>query len=299
MIEYLSSIIPRLEKFSRKLDKTEIFVEKTWIHIDESSNHHEYMFMRDKRLILSVNGAVITGTWELLPNGKLLLNRVKDEILFQNIFFTDAIMILQKSGSNEDPFTFINEDRIPDLDVVRYLQDLDESLSYGRVSDEKSNTKETTVTYEPEPGVINILSSGKIIAHSYIEGNKVKKHDGSIVNGTFPIPDFFKEAYMDVKNGTVALVYRYDDFKTSSGEIFRVKRKYHSDLKGSFIEPSLSSVGIKPDKWINITCIKENADHDVKVNCEGLIYKDIDFFLYKVVIGSLFLMALLVLALIF
>ena len=121
MKEAIKNIIPRLIKFSKQMDKVETFVDKSWIYIDQIGNNHEYYFMRDHRLIMSVNGAAKTGKWELLPNGKLLVDRVSDQIVLKNQFIDEALMILQKSASDDDPFILVDEKKIPDLDVLRYL----------------------------------------------------------------------------------------------------------------------------------------------------------------------------------
>ena len=86
MIDFVKNILPRVLNYSKDLDEKEIFVEKPWIFIDESNNHHEYIFMRDGRLVMSLNGAVTIGSWELMPNKKLMINRLVDTIMLQKIW---------------------------------------------------------------------------------------------------------------------------------------------------------------------------------------------------------------------
>lgn len=38
MIEYLKNIIPRIQKASKQLDQTEVFVDKTWELFEVGSN---------------------------------------------------------------------------------------------------------------------------------------------------------------------------------------------------------------------------------------------------------------------
>jgi hypothetical protein len=80
----IKNLIPRLIQYSKQLDKVENFVDKSWLYLDSNGDNHEYIFMRDFRLIMSVNGTVVTGKWELLPNGKLLIDRVSDKIMLKN-----------------------------------------------------------------------------------------------------------------------------------------------------------------------------------------------------------------------
>ena len=67
MIDYIKNIIPRIQQFSSQLSKVEVFVDIPWTLIDENGNNHEYVFLTNHDLILSVNGKVTKGTWQLLP----------------------------------------------------------------------------------------------------------------------------------------------------------------------------------------------------------------------------------------
>jgi hypothetical protein len=127
MREFLRNIIPRIQKYSKGLDKIEVFVDKTepWIYVDDEGNQHQYIFMRDKRLIMSYNGIVKTGTWELLPTNQLLINRVNDEIILEHLFVNKDLLILKKTGRNDNPFILINKVEIPDLNVEQYLSELE------------------------------------------------------------------------------------------------------------------------------------------------------------------------------
>jgi hypothetical protein len=133
MDKFFQNIIPRLKNYSQDLNRKEVFVDKPWLFTDDNNNNHEYLFLRDNRLIMSLNGKAITGSWELLPNGKLLINRIEDQIMLENMFIDEAIMVLKRSRSNEMAFVLVNPTIIPDLDAQRYLNE---------ISQEKSNLEE-------------------------------------------------------------------------------------------------------------------------------------------------------------
>lgn len=266
MLQYIKNIVPRIQQHSKQLDKTEIFVEKSWIYIDESNNNHEYMFMRDKRLIMSLNGSVTSGTWELLPNGKMLINRVKDEVLLQNMFFDDALMVLQKSGSNDDPFTLVNVERIPDLDAVRYLNKVEES-ALGMNTD-------------VEIGTIKILPSGSIIARYYDVGYKVINQDGSLVTGIFPIPGHRKDAHMEVKNGIVESIFFIIAYKNVRKQIFKVKQIDSYTLKGGVIIGDTRELGLKSTEPNMIFSENNEVEYKVDIDENGLVTKEYNSFMY-------------------
>jgi hypothetical protein len=124
MIEFLKNIIPRIQQYSRGLDKIEVFVDKTepWIFVDETGLHNQYIFLRDNRLLMTSNGTTKTGKWELLPTNQLLIDRNSDQIILDHIFVEKALLILKLSGTEEQPFILINPVEIPNLDVLAYLQ---------------------------------------------------------------------------------------------------------------------------------------------------------------------------------
>jgi len=153
MWQYIKNIIPRIQQFSGKLDHVESFVDKPWILIDEDENTHEYVFLRDHRLILSVNGKAIQGNWELLPTGKLLINRVTDQVLLEHAYIDEGILLLKISGGKDLPFMLINEKVITDRDPVKYLQRVEaKKLNYIFYTTEEgitlNNTNSSTGRFE-------------------------------------------------------------------------------------------------------------------------------------------------------
>lgn len=123
MLQYLKNIIPRIEQFSKKLDKIEVFVEKPWVLIDDDSNTHEYEFCRDGRLILSVNGNVTIGKWEFRTGtNRLLLDIGFETVLLQHAFINDALFILKRSGFDTLPFVFFNPNIVKEGNVVDYVE---------------------------------------------------------------------------------------------------------------------------------------------------------------------------------
>lgn len=122
MYEFLRNIIPRIQSFSKRLDQIEVFVDRSWILVDENNNKHEYNFLRENnQLIMSLNGQVKLGSWQLLPTGKLLIERGENALLLDNAFIDEAVLVLKRGNSNELPFILFNDKLIPDGDIVNYL----------------------------------------------------------------------------------------------------------------------------------------------------------------------------------
>ncbi|GAA4464472.1 hypothetical protein GCM10023093_14880 [Nemorincola caseinilytica] len=122
MTEYLKNILPRLQEFSSSLDKKEAFIDKQWVYFDENEDRHTYIFKRDGRLIMSLNGNAMTGKWEYLPEAKSLhIDRLKDQVLLNQALLFDGLMLLKKDGAKGDPWILVNAQVVPDLDHVSYL----------------------------------------------------------------------------------------------------------------------------------------------------------------------------------
>ena len=127
MQEFINNLIPRLKILSKSLDQVEVFVDKAWVYTDENNNIHEYTFLRDQRLIVSFNGQIQKGKWELLPTGKLLLDIANENIMLENAFINKAILVLKKNGMDDQPFILFDIKKIPDGNITSYLEMLAEN----------------------------------------------------------------------------------------------------------------------------------------------------------------------------
>jgi hypothetical protein len=130
MHEYLNNLLPRLRTLSKTLNQVEIFADKEWVFVDANSNNpHLYTFLRDKRLIVSVNGENKIGKWEILPTGKLLIEFSKEPpMLLENAFVNNAVLVLKKNGKNDQPFILFDKIKIPDGNIVKYLLNLEKTI---------------------------------------------------------------------------------------------------------------------------------------------------------------------------
>lgn len=124
MKEHLKSLITRLSQFSQKLDQIALFADKKWVIIDEEGNQQSYIFERDGDLVMSKNGKVKMGKWKFYPQAQSIkIDRGEDQILLNHAFFDEALMVLKYDGApNHDFFVLADQHKIPDLDIVKYLE---------------------------------------------------------------------------------------------------------------------------------------------------------------------------------
>lgn len=110
MKTFLTSIIPKIQKFSKKLDDISVFTDKHWVVIDNSSDSKlVYIFRGNNEILISQNGKVSKGKWEFLGNRFLLIDLNEDSSYLFKLDFTDDSILALKIDSKEEYAFLINE----------------------------------------------------------------------------------------------------------------------------------------------------------------------------------------------
>lgn len=123
---FINNIIPRLRAFTRSIEIKEALVDKIWEIYDDPENLHDYQFLRDQRLIMTYNGDVKFGEWEILPGRRLLIKRANDNpinLLYD--FSIYGVVLMKKAGNNQTPFLLYDKNVIPDGNILEYLIELE------------------------------------------------------------------------------------------------------------------------------------------------------------------------------
>jgi len=111
MQTYIADLIPKIQKYSRKLDEVTLLSNQHWVMFDESGKVKTvYIFRSNNDLIISSNGEVEKGRWEYLGNNSLLIDKASKIYLFKHGFFDKNVLALKIDGKEEYVF-FINESR--------------------------------------------------------------------------------------------------------------------------------------------------------------------------------------------
>ena len=127
MLDYIKKLLPRLKKYSKDLDKIENFVDREWVLIDDGGNNQTYEFMRDGRLVLTLvsnngtNQQTQIGSWDLLGSGRLLITRPQGALTLNQGFLGDMLLILQESGTLNNPFCCYNSTKIKPENIGYHL----------------------------------------------------------------------------------------------------------------------------------------------------------------------------------
>lgn len=188
MINYIQQLLPRLREFSSQLDKKELFVDKLFTLLQPNNEVHQYTFNRDGKLILAVNGKAIEGSWQLLATGQLLINRGNNDIITLDFdFLHPDVMIMKLGGTVDNPFIIYCKAKIPDGNVLKFLQLLNAKHRGEKV-------------YE---------LPGSVISESDLDGI-IKDENGNVFNGMIYSLPFNHNMYNhkvrkvnEVKNGVI------------------------------------------------------------------------------------------------
>src|SRR5690606_30610087 len=132
MKTFISDLIPKLQRFSQKLDNLTLLTNQHWVVIDDiSNNKNVYIFRTNNDLLISQNGKVEKAKWEYLGNNSLLIDKKDESYLFKHGFFDENILALKVDSKDEYAF-LINEnkydgelnsiDRVIDFLTKKYIE---------------------------------------------------------------------------------------------------------------------------------------------------------------------------------
>jgi hemin uptake protein HemP len=96
MKTYISDIIPKLQRFSRKLDDLTYLTNQHWVVVDDINNIKSvYIFRTNNQLLISNNGKVSKANWEYLGNNSILIDKNDESYLFKHGFLDENILALK------------------------------------------------------------------------------------------------------------------------------------------------------------------------------------------------------------
>lgn len=125
MKTYIAEIIPRLIRFSNKLDDLAKLTNQHWVSLSEIEDSKKvYIFRDNNQLIISDNGIVEKGSWEFLGNNTILLETKNISLLLKHGFFDENVIAL-KIDSTDSYIFFVNENKY-DFE----LNSIDDVLSF-------------------------------------------------------------------------------------------------------------------------------------------------------------------------
>lgn len=119
---FIESILPKISGFSEKLDKLTLIVDEPWVIIDDKDIHTKLIFRKDNTLLISENGNVTLGKWDLLNKAKSILLEINSSLKLYNHGFLDEGILILKIDGGSDYFVLVNQNKNPGLNFENYLE---------------------------------------------------------------------------------------------------------------------------------------------------------------------------------
>lgn len=111
MKTFVADIIPKIQRYSQKLDNIALLTNQHWVVLDElGQSKIIYIFRNTNELIISTNGKVEKAKWEYLGHNSILIDLNEQSYLFKHGFFDENILAL-KIDSKDEYGILINENR--------------------------------------------------------------------------------------------------------------------------------------------------------------------------------------------
>ncbi|HRO46700.1 hypothetical protein [Agriterribacter sp.] len=128
MRTFIVDIIPKIQRFSKKLDDLTKLTNQHWVSLgDINQTKKVFIFRQNNQLLISENGIVEKGSWEYLGNQSLLIDTKQESYLLKHGFFDENVIALKLDSTDSYAF-FVNESKYDNElnninDVIRFLND--------------------------------------------------------------------------------------------------------------------------------------------------------------------------------
>jgi hypothetical protein len=127
MKTFIADIIPKIERFSQKLDDLTKLTNQHWVSLGEITEiKRVFIFRPINQLLISSNGIVDKGSWEYLGNQSLLIDTKQESYLLKHGFFDENVIALKLDSTDSYAF-FVNETKYDKElnnigDVLKFLE---------------------------------------------------------------------------------------------------------------------------------------------------------------------------------
>ena len=175
MKTFIADIIPKIQRFSKKLDDLTKLTNQHWVSLGDITNNKKvFIFRQNNQLLISENGIVEKGSWEYLGNQSLLIETKSESYLLKHGFFDENVIALKLDSTNSYAF-FVNETKynreLNNInDVIRFLSD--KYLSNDRVDQGIGQQRKQT------------LSSSKLSAPNFYVEQMLRSDAETLINTT-------------------------------------------------------------------------------------------------------------------
>ena len=210
----LNNLVNQLKNYSATLEKANLLIDKPWTIIDEDNEIQRLIFKKDKTLVLSKNGQAEIGKWDYFPEAKaLLIDRGADKILCNEAYIDEGILILKLDGSNNNHYILANQNIIPDLNILEYLNN-------------QRKNKLNLVFYKLADG--NRLEIERNKHEALRKGNRVFINNANVNDGFYS--EHTGKRIFEVKNSILFKIINVNTFESRKGIMVTIHQENYWEI---------------------------------------------------------------------
>ncbi len=182
MKSYILDIIPKIQKFSKRLDEFAFLLNQHWVLFDDTLNETKtvFIFRENNELIISNNGIIEKSKWEFIGNDSLIIETKNYSHLLKHGFLDEGVLVL-KRDSHKDFSVFINESKAKVEfnsieSITKFLQNkyLTPLIANGQnIEDSKSIAHRDDLEKIRIASMLSYLKKGEIITKHSVS-NKIE-----------------------------------------------------------------------------------------------------------------------------
>jgi hypothetical protein len=170
---YISNIIPKIQRFSKKLDDLTLLKNQNWVLINEKENTKNVFIFRDNnQVLIAKNGKVKKENWEYIGTNNLLIEINNESYLFNHGFLDENIFALKMDSTSEYLF-FVNESKYEF--ELNSIEDINDFLLENYLN---KNPKPESNQYIGDFYKAKLIKSRKILLGPKLETYKIKFNEG-------------------------------------------------------------------------------------------------------------------------
>ena len=122
MKTYILDIIPKIQRYSQKLDDLTILLNKHWVIFDEILlSKSVYIFRANKELLISNDGKVQKAKWDYVGTSALLIDIGDESYLFKHGFIDEDILALKLDGKDEYALLINESSSMQELNSIKSI----------------------------------------------------------------------------------------------------------------------------------------------------------------------------------
>lgn len=125
-----------------------ILCNKTWRVFSDNGEKEVYIFMEDGKLVISVNGSAVIGSWMYIPANQSLVISGNNQHFLVHPIICNNVLALALDGSNQ--CCFLIDSTKEELDSINSLRSIESYIS-------KNANKMPLLTHTEVPNIRNVV----------------------------------------------------------------------------------------------------------------------------------------------